>query len=147
MEQLTDVKRRLNWVSSSFAYFSNKTRMKEWSEVVEYDEAFGPVSYRCRSSKLATRARTSRVIMKPSKHSLTPKNESGSVSVRRALSIAVVRPITKAFHSSSTSRSERKESVVARTWFSTMKKPEISCVRDDNDARGSGDGRMRADCA
>lgn len=61
--------------------------------------------------------------------------------------MAVARPTTRASHSSSTSRSDRKSVVVSSTCFSTIKKPEISCVSEGRDDNGRGLGRMRSDCA
>lgn len=90
---------------------------------------------------------TSSVIMKDSKLSLTFKKTSGSVSVRSASSMAVVRRVTSASHSSSTSRGERKVPVVSSTCDSTIKKPEISCVSEAIEARGRGVGSIRSDWA
>jgi hypothetical protein len=84
-------------------------------------------------------------MMKLTKHSFTRTNESGSVSLCSVVPTADVSLEIRPSHSSSTSLSDRKLPVVSRTWFSTMKKPRISCVRAGRDDRGSGDGRMRSD--
>lgn len=85
--------------------------------------------------------------MKDSRLSLTLKKTSGFVSFSRAASMAAVRRAARASQSSSTSRAERKFPVVSKTWDSTIKKPEISCVSEGSDASGNGVGRIRSDCA
>ena len=95
----------------------------------------------------AKRGLTSRVMMKVNRLSLTFRKDSGSATGCKASWMAVVRRVTRASHSSSTSRSDRKFPVVSSTWDSTMKKPEISCVRDWSETRGRGVGRIRSDCA
>lgn len=84
-------------------------------------------------------------MINPIKHSFTRKNESGSDSARRELCTAMVRRDTTPSHNSSTSLSDLKVPVVSRTCVSTMKKPEISCVTAEREARGSGIGSMRSD--
>lgn len=88
---------------------------------------------------------TSSVIINANRHSLTIRKSSGSVSLFKLPSIACVRRPTSDTQSSSTSRSLRKERVVRKTSRSMIKNPVISCVREGNDVRTKGDGKIRSD--
>lgn len=91
--------------------------------------------------------RTSRVITKAISPSFTRRYESASISLCSALSTALDNRPSKASHSSSTSRSERKLPVVFKTCVSMIKKPTISCVTENSEESGSVSGMIRSDCA
>lgn len=88
---------------------------------------------------------TSRVIVKPIRHSFIRKNSFGSISLFSDHCNPALNLETTASQSSSSSNSERKLFVVFNTCVSTMKNPVISWVYERKDARGNGDGRMRSD--